>query len=365
MDTVASATGSPPLFAVMIVPDTVYASLVTLDIDPSIDEGAIGADRLPHAATLSVRASASAVRSTNWSRPMSGLIGAVRPRSIQFRYQLRGGMRTTRCERGGPFVEGARSGRDGKKRAVGADAGRESTFLRRVVEGGTEAYRCRKSGCSVSSMTVTSHANTDRQPIVARDADSQLGGEARVEIDELVPQRFAPFRVEAVRQNPRRAVALREGLPRRFGARLAIERGGALESQRERGAEQLLQPIGGAPLERRSRRRVRRRRHVAPHDLEHVEHVAVRRPRRERDPAALAHDAGELRGRGFLTGGEHDPHRRDDGIERSVVERQALGVADSIVDGQVCRGGGGASRIEEIGGDVAADYRRAAPRDEP
>src|SRR4051794_27861063 len=121
-----------------------------------------------------------------------------------------------------------------------------------------------------------------------------LGAEAVVKGDEVPSQIGASTLVEASRERLRRPVAQRERLPRRLAARLAVEGSGALELQVEAPAQQLAHPLGPAPLEGGRRRRVRPWGHVGPHDPEHPEDVAVRRPGRERDSATLAGYPGEL-----------------------------------------------------------------------
>jgi len=66
---------------------------------------------------------------------------------------------------------------------------------------------------------------------------------------------------------------------------------------------------------------------------------AFRRPRREREAAALARDPRQLGCGARVIRGEDHPDRRHDGVERRVVDRQALRVADAIVD-RVAAGGG-------------------------
>jgi len=58
---VAPVTGSPPLFAVTTLPETVYVVVAVVN-DPSQEEGAAGADLPWHAAIASAGASTIAIR---------------------------------------------------------------------------------------------------------------------------------------------------------------------------------------------------------------------------------------------------------------------------------------------------------------
>ena len=62
-------------------------------------------------------------------------------------------------------------------------------------------------------------------------------------------------------------------------------------------------------------------------------------PRGDAQAPAGPADAGELRGRGFLVGREHDADRRADDVEARVLVRQALGVALVEAQGEPALGG--------------------------
>ena len=209
-------------------------------------------------------------------------------------------------------------------------------------------------------MRVGFSACPDSQQILARYADAEFGREAVVEGNEVAPQLGAAALVEARRQRLGRTVAGRERVPCRLAARLAVERGSSLEAQIEGVAEQLANALRLAPFERRGRRRIGRRRHVRLHHHEHLEKIAVGKPRRQRHASALARHASDL-GRGRLrTACEHDAAGGDDRIEFPVGERKVLGVADVVLDIEALHLRPLARGCDQIARDVGADDFGAA-----
>ena len=131
--------------------------------------------------------------------------------------------------------------------------------------------------------------DADRQPVLARHADAERRRKSGVKRDEIRAQRLAPVGIEAGRQRPwsGRSRSRTSPTPPRRSARGSTTpprsnfsskawpsrsrmRSGLPHSNGDGGAGG-----GGGGM-------------YALHHLEHLEQVAVREPRRERDPPALA-----------------------------------------------------------------------------
>ena len=96
--------------------------------------------------------------------------------------------------------------------------------------------------------------------VVARHADTEVGGEAVVKGNEVALERPGVRFVQLADERAQGAIALDKGPPGRFAVGFAVERRAMLEGQIEMIAEKLLYALSAAPLEgRRGWRAIGRR----------------------------------------------------------------------------------------------------------
>src|SRR6185312_16285560 len=96
-------------------------------------------------------------------------------------------------------------------------------------------------------------ADPDRDQVLARDADAELGRELRQRVkgDEVALERPPAVRIEALGQHLRRTIAGHEPRPRGAGVGLAIVGDAVFEAELEVLAEELANPLAPPPIERR------------------------------------------------------------------------------------------------------------------
>ena len=125
-------------------------------------------------------------------------------------------------------------------------------------------------------------------------------------------------------------------------------------------AEQRLDPLRLAPLERAAGTPSGRRRHERLHHRKHLADPALGRPvdHRQRPPGFATR--AQLRRRRLLVGREHGAARRRDDVEARVREVERLGVADSEVDGEPRLGRIALRRLDQARGEVDRDDVSAA-----
>src|SRR5581483_11169819 len=201
----------------------------------------------------------------------------------------------------------------------------------------------------------------DEQPL-PRVADRAVGAVAPLEeVDPRAVELLPPLVLERRRQGLQRAEVGEVELPERLAALAGVDGGARLERQVERVAEQLLDVLRPAPVERRAGALGERRLERGEH-LEHRADPALGNPRRERELPAGPRHPRQLGRSPALIGREHDAEGRDDDVEARVLDLQALGVADPVVDLQPDRLRTRLRRLDQRRGEVDSRHPRARTR---
>ena len=208
-----------------------------------------------------------------------------------------------------------------------------------------QALTMTASRYSLGTTIVPSSARLNRAISSRRSASSAVATGVADGLERL--QRRAVVAAPVVDVRLRRAVA------ERVVALLDADLGDRL-------AEQLVEPLLGAPLDRRAQ--AGRRRHVRADRLEQLADEAVRRVGDEPDPAARPGDPDELVRGPLLVRREHRPEDRAHDVEAAVVERQRLGVALDELGVEALGLGAPTGPVEQGRDVVDADDLAAAPR---